>query len=222
MQQVFVADATNLVNRALWSALPETVTNLPAMYVGTIIGESMLTHSTWRWGYGIWAIVTPVAAIPLVATMFLLQRRARRQGLWVKSLAKAANRADHDPCWRKTFDLVWTELDILGIFLLVAGMSLLLIPLALTGSFNPGRWREASFIAMFVLGFIFTGFFVVWDLKFAKRPLMPHQIVTDRTAGIACLIQLLDFLGHTLFNVFFSSYLQVAPNYSPGHAVRIE
>ncbi|KIX00418.1 uncharacterized protein Z518_10557 [Rhinocladiella mackenziei CBS 650.93] len=222
MQQVFVADATNLVNRAFWSTLPETVTNLPAMYVGTIIGENLLTHSTWRWGYGIWAIVTPFAAIPLVVTMFVLQQRARRHGLWVKSLASVANSKDSDPFWKKTFHLIWTELDFLGMFLLTAGLSLLLIPLALTGSFNPDRWKEASFIAMFVLGFVLIGFFVAWDLKFARKPLMPYQIVKDRTVIAGCLIQILDFMGHSLFNVFFSSYLQVAPNYPPGQAVRID
>ena len=220
MQQVFVADATNLVNRALWSTLPESITNIPAIYIGTIIGENMLNGIGWRWGYGIWAIVLPIAAIPLVATMLYLQRRARKHGLWTRSLAK--DKRQSVPLWKAIFHMIWVELDIMGIFLLIAGLSLMLIPLSLTGSFNPGRWREASFIAMFILGVALLGAMVMWELKFAQKPLLPGELVKDRTAMVGCLMQGLDFMGHAVFSIFFSSYLQVAPGYSPGHAVRIE
>ncbi|KAL3965578.1 hypothetical protein ACCO45_002582 [Purpureocillium lilacinum] len=63
-QQVFIADATNLINRAFWSTLPESITTIPALYLGSLIGEGFLTKTGWRWSYGAWAIVVPVVAIP--------------------------------------------------------------------------------------------------------------------------------------------------------------
>ncbi|PMB66696.1 Siderophore iron transporter mirA [Beauveria bassiana] len=100
-------------------------------------------------------------------------------------------------------------------------MSLVLTPLALTGSLNPGRWKEASFIAMIVVGAILFASFVVWDVKFAKRPYIPARMM-NRTVIAACLIQVFDFMEYSLFTIFFSSYLQVAGHFSPAHATRID
>lgn len=220
VQQVFLADATNLVNRALWSTLPESITTIPALYLGTIVGEGFL-NTTWRWGYGSWAIITPVVAVPLIATVLILQLRAKKHGLQVKTLSAVAGCSPDAPMWKKIFHLVWTEMDMLGLLLLVTGMALILIPLSLTGSFSPQRWKEASFIAMIVIGVVCLITFLVWDLKFAKQPYIPRRMA-NRTVIAGCAIQVLDFWGYTLFTIFFPSYLQVAGEYSPGHATRIE
>lgn len=68
-QQVFVADMTSLVNRGIWSTLPDSLTTIPTLYLGTIVAQRILDHSTWRWGWGMWAIVLPVASLPLIGTM---------------------------------------------------------------------------------------------------------------------------------------------------------
>ncbi|KAH8425114.1 uncharacterized protein LDX57_002863 [Aspergillus melleus] len=52
-QQVFVADVTNLINRGIWSTLPDSLTTVPTLYLGTIVAQRILDHSTWRWGWGI-------------------------------------------------------------------------------------------------------------------------------------------------------------------------
>lgn len=220
-QQVFIADSTNLVNRAFWSTLPETITTLPALYLGSIMGEGFLNHTGWRWSFGTWAIVVPVVAIPLIGTMMVLQTRAKRHGLVSRSLAAVSGCDAGDATWKKVLRLLWTEIDLPGLLLLVAGMALILIPISLTGSLNPGRWKEASFIAMIVLGAVVLIGFVVWDVKFAKKPLFPASMA-NRTVIAACLIQVFDFMEYSLFTIFFRSYLQVAGHFSPGHAVRIE
>lgn len=117
--------------------------------------------------------------------------------------------------------LLWTEIDLVGLLLLVAGLCLILIPLSLTGSLNPGRWKEGSFIAMLVLGGVIFTCFLVWDIKFAKKPYIPSSMA-NRTVIAACLIQVFDFMEYSLFTIFFRSYLQVAGHFSPGHAIRIE
>ncbi|OAQ90047.1 siderophore iron transporter mirA [Purpureocillium lilacinum] len=220
-QQVFIADATNLINRAFWSTLPESITTIPALYLGSLIGEGFLTKAGWRWSYGAWAIVVPVVAIPLIATMVVLQRRARRHGLVAKSLASVAGCAPDSPAWKKVLHLVWTEIDLAGLVLLVTGLSLILIPVSLTGSFNPGRWREGSFIAMLVVGVVCFLAFLVWDIRYAKKPYIPAHMA-NRTVIVACLIQTFDFMEYSLFTIFFPSYLQVAGHFSPAKATRID
>lgn len=44
------------------------------------------------------------------------------------------------------FKTLWTELDVIGILLLVAGFSLLLVPLTLAGN-TIGKWKNPSIIA---------------------------------------------------------------------------
>ncbi|KAL2822423.1 siderophore iron transporter mirA [Aspergillus granulosus] len=220
-QQVFIADATNLVNRAFWSILPESITTIPALYLGSIIGERFLNDAGWRWSYGTWAIVTPIFAIPLVSIVAILQRRARKHGLVAKSLAAVANCHPSDTAWKKVYHLVWTELDFFGVILLLAGLSLSLVPVSLTGSFNPQRWKEGSFIAMLVVGVVLMAAFLVWNLKFAAKPFIPRRM-TNRTVLIGCFVQTFDFMGYTLFTIFFPSYLQVPGQFQPAHATRID
>jgi hypothetical protein len=169
-----------------------------------------------------WAIVLPFCAIPLVATMIFLQKRAIKQGLARTKLSTIAGTNKEDTFLKKAYKLLYIELDLPGAFLLIAGLSLFLVPLALTGAQNSARWKEASFIAMLVLGVVFFAAFVVWDAKFAKKPFIPYRMITNRTVAAACLMGGLDFVHYSVFSVFFPSFLQVAGGFSPGHATRIE
>ena len=220
MQQIFIADTTSLLNRGIWSSLPESVASIPTLYLGTIVADEVLENSTWRWGYGMWAIVLPVAAGPLIATMYVLQRRAKKNGFIRKSIWTEEEAST--PLIKRLLRLVWIDLDILGAFLFVVGMGLALIPLSLTGSKNSQRWQQPSTIVMLVLGVVIVGVFFLWDAKFAKTPFVPFRMIKERTVVAACLLSILDFFHYSTFTIFFPSYLQVVGGYSPGHASRIE
>ncbi|KAM3434893.1 hypothetical protein MY4824_005223 [Beauveria thailandica] len=70
---------------------------------------------------------------------------------------------------------------------LVDGLSLVLIPPSLTGLLKPGRWREASVIAMVVVGAVLLVSFVVWDVKVAKMLCMPARMANRTVTAAACL-----------------------------------
>ncbi|KAJ5364887.1 uncharacterized protein N7496_010600 [Penicillium cataractarum] len=217
-QQVFVADMTLLVNRAIWSTLPDSLTTIPTLYIGTIVAQQILDHSTWRWGWGMWAIILPVASVPLIGTMLVYQRRVPSE----VSVSQALGWESDHTWWQKLYQLFWIELDLPGAVLLVAGLSLILIPVSLTGSQNSDAWTKGSFIAMLVLGVCFLAAFLIWDAWFAKKPFVPYRMIKNRTVAAACLLGALDFFHYSAFSVFFSSYLQVAGNYSAGTATRID
>jgi hypothetical protein len=90
-----------------------------------------------------WAIALPVASLPLIGTMLFYQRRAPSP----VSVSEALGLKASDVWWKKVYRLFWIELDFSGAVLLVAGLSLLLVPLSLTGSNNSGAWVNGSFIA---------------------------------------------------------------------------
>ncbi|ETS85312.1 Siderophore iron transporter mirA [Pestalotiopsis fici W106-1] len=221
MQQIFIADTTNLLNRGLWSSLPESVTAIPTLYLGTIVADQVLAESTWRWGYGMWALILPFCSVPLVVTMYILQRRAKKNGYMKSSLWSAAD-VENTSLPHRLRQLFVTELDLFGAFLLVVGLGLTLIPLTLTGSKNSDKWQQGSFIAMLVVGIAITIAFFVWDVKFAAKPFVPFRMIRERTVVAACLLSILDFFHYSCFTIFFPSYLQVAGGYSAGHASRID
>lgn len=219
MQQIFIADTTSLLDRGLWSSLPESISAIPTLYLGTIVADSVLENSTWRWGYGMWALILPFCAAPLIITMIVLQRRAKKNGYSAKEISPG--RSEHSEIQR-LIRIVWTDFDLLGALLLVVGLGLALIPLTLTGSKNSDRWQQGSNIATLIVGILVIVAFFVWDVKFAACPFVPFRMIRERTVVAACLLSMLDFFHYSCFTLFFPSYLQVAGGYSAGHASRIE
>ncbi|RHZ61435.1 uncharacterized protein CDV56_104191 [Aspergillus thermomutatus] len=122
-QQVFVVDVTNLIYRGVWSTLPDSLTTIPTLYLGTIVAERILDHSTWRWGWGMWAIVLPVSAVPLIGSMLVHQHRVTSQVM----VPQVKDAKLESPWWQRVYDLLWVQLDLPGGFLLVLGLSLFLM-----------------------------------------------------------------------------------------------
>lgn len=90
LQQIFIADTSNLLNRALWSSMPDTPF-LVTVWIGSIIGNGIYHTTTWRWGYGIWCIILPATFLPLALTLFLNNREAKKLGLTAPSKWKSLN-----------------------------------------------------------------------------------------------------------------------------------
>ncbi|KIX09571.1 uncharacterized protein Z518_00651 [Rhinocladiella mackenziei CBS 650.93] len=216
VQQIFIADTTKLINRGFWGSLVEAITVIPVLYIGTTIGEQMILHSTWRWGYGMWTIIVPVAAIPLIVIIYIHQRRGMRA-------MPPAPKVSHDvPLAKRVIRSILIDFDLPGGILLVAGLALLLIPLTLTGTSETQRWDDGSTIAMLVIGILLLIAFCVWDAKFAKHPFMPYATFTERTIIGAYALSLLDWLGLSILQTFLTSWAMVAGGMSPSQAGRLE
>lgn len=77
---IFIADTSLMQNRLIWMSF----TGLPYVvntFAGPELGETYLTYSTWRWGYGSFAILTPVFSLSFWAVFWLMGMRARRSGV---------------------------------------------------------------------------------------------------------------------------------------------
>ncbi|KAI4087424.1 MAG: hypothetical protein LQ344_006814 [Seirophora lacunosa] len=206
LQQIFIADTSDLLNRALWSSLPD-VPFLVTVWVGAPIADSLLSRTTWRWGYGIWTIVLPVAFLPLALALFLNMRKAKK----LNQLAP--------PPWKGQdffggVKNIWNELDIMGLLLLSAACSLILIPCTLAQRAQ-GGWNNGSMIAMVVVGCICLVALPFWEISpsLAPRPFLPLKLVKNRTVVVGCLIAFFYFaVFYTSVQPYFYSYLQVVHN----------
>lgn len=225
LQQIFVADTSDLLNRALFSSLPDAPF-LFTTWAGPPMAESLRSHATWRWGYGIWAIILPVSFLPLALSLFFNAAKLRRLPRPPKQHRSLAQQAIY----------LWYELDIMGLLLLSAAISLLLIPLTLALSTAKGGFRNGSMIAMLVVGGVSAIAFALWEsnAKLAPKPFIAGRILADRTVLAGCIIAFFYFgmlfspalsnsmvlishspaVFYTSIYPYFSSYLQVVHSQS--------
>ncbi|KAL2036510.1 hypothetical protein N7G274_010740 [Stereocaulon virgatum] len=201
--QIFVADTSDLLNRALFSSLPD-VPFLITVWAGPPIANRLLAHATWRWGYGLWSIVLPAAFMPLALSLLLNTRKAAKQGLLPHSPWKGRSVLDG-------LKNLWYELDVMGLLLLSAAISLILIPLTLAATAKD-HWRNVSIIAMIVIGCLCLLVFLVWESmhKLAPRPFLSLRLLTNRNVIAGCTIGFFYFaVFYTSIYPYFPSYLQV-------------
>jgi MFS family permease len=174
---IFIADTSDLRNRALCSALP-TLPFLVNVWIGPPLADKLLTTLSWRWGYGIWAIVLPIAYLPLALSLWTTQRKAARLHLLPKSPL-------HGLSYKQIAKSLWHELDVFGLLLLCVGLSLLLIPLTLAAK---NGWDDPSLLAMLLIGAACLAVFPFWEKnkKLAPRAFFPFSLFKNRTvlAGV--------------------------------------
>ncbi|RBA19224.1 hypothetical protein FPRO05_10153 [Fusarium proliferatum] len=203
-EQIFIAEVTSLINRGFLFTLPESLAAIPTLYAGTYLGEHMLLKSSWRWGFGMWAAIMPFCALPTIAVMVFMSLKARKRGIVSERTSlRAASEIPKGASWIvQARQVLYVRLDIVGAFLLLAGLAMTLLPLSITGRRNTEKWTEPSSIVLLVVGVLTFIAFLVWDGRYAKKPIVPFRMIKNRNVILACV--------------------SVAGGYSPGHAVRID
>ena len=140
MQQIVIADTSTLLNRALFSSIPDTP-YLWNVWLGPTLGQFYLDRLSWRWGYATFAALLPVCAIPLLVILWWNARKAEQRGLVEEKKWRSMT-------WKELLNHLFVELDIPGTLLLTAGFTLLLLPLALAAS-HTSTWHSEAIIIMY-------------------------------------------------------------------------
>ncbi|TLS24439.1 hypothetical protein PpBr36_09020 [Pyricularia pennisetigena] len=221
LQQIFIADTSNLLWRALFSSLPDTPF-LVTVWVGPEISARILERANWRWGYGMWAIILPVAFLPFAISLFINQRKAKKLGVldnrryWISAIRRQG--------FLTTVVKVVQSVDLIGVLLLSAGFALLLIPLTIATR-QTGGWSNGAIIAMIVVGAICLIAFGFWECVSARlnpHPLIPLYLFKSKTFCAGCGIAFFYFMVFYL-SVFpyYYSYLLVVHRIDVATAGRI-
>ncbi|KAE8134638.1 major facilitator superfamily domain-containing protein [Aspergillus pseudotamarii] len=215
LQQVFIADSSSLLNRAFLALLPE-FPFLVTVWIGPAIADAVIRHSSWRWGYGMWSIILPASFLPLALTLLLNQRKAKRLNL-IKQ--KHAPRGSFLAVVRRT----WYDLDMFGLILLSAAVTLILVPLTLAANAKDG-WKNDSILAMIAVGIVCLMALPLWETskRFAPKPLLSLHLLRQRTALAGCALAFWYFMAF-YFSVqpYLYSYLQVVQGYDVATAGRV-
>ncbi|KAI5235146.1 ferrioxamine B transporter [Aureobasidium subglaciale] len=203
--EVIVADITSLRSRLAWSYIP-ALPFLINTWVSGDITSAVLKSTTWRWGIGMWAIIYPICAMPLVAALFIASGRAKKAG--------ALNNYQ-SPFQRNGFGstlvaLFW-QLDVIGIILMIAMFALILVPFTIAGGLSD-TWGTAHVIAPLVIGICLIPVFAIYERR-APHPLVPFHLLKDRSVwgalGVAWMLNFIWYMqGGYLYTVVVVAFDQ--------------
>ncbi|KAJ5131933.1 Major facilitator coppper-regulated transporter crmC [Penicillium atrosanguineum] len=199
---VFVADASGLKNRAFVYAFIGTPTICTA-FAGPIIAQAFVTHSTWRWSYGCFAIITFITFVPLAVVFKFYQRKAEKLGLFTHTSS--------DRTTTQSIVHYIHEFDIVGAFILMAAFILFLLPFSLQ-TYGFTGYSSAKFIAMVVIGLLLFPVFALWETYFARTPFIRWELFKKRTVLGACILAAIIFFNYYTWDQYFYYYVQVVYN----------
>jgi hypothetical protein len=166
---------------------------------------------------GMFAILVPASLAPLIITLLWAERKAKKLTLLDSPLPRSrSNSSLSQESMLVRFLQAAEQLDLVGLFLLGAAVSLILLPLTISQTVN-GHWSNGSLlalvmilvgrltrrcarnlgsiIAMFVVGVVLLVVFTIWDLYYASRPVIAPRFVRNRSVVCASLIGFFDFVS---------------------------
>ncbi|WVR05499.1 hypothetical protein IAU60_002517 [Kwoniella sp. DSM 27419] len=195
---VITSDTSSLRDRGLAFAFTSSPYIITA-YAGSKGAEGFY-ETNWRWGYGAFAIILPIVAIPLVANLQYHKVKARKEGVLVEIPSERTV--------QQSIIHYAIEFDIVGMILLAAGFVLFLLPFTIAES-AAQQWRSPHIIAMLVVGFVLLVAFGLFEKFYAPKPFLPYNLLTSRTLLGACLIDIFYQISYGCYASYFTSFLQV-------------
>ncbi|KAL1412222.1 hypothetical protein Q8F55_003233 [Vanrija albida] len=209
------SDFSSMRSRLIFLHAP-SVPFLINTWVSGNVAQGLLNNTTWRWGFGIPAIVDPFTTALVFVPLLLGLLRAKKQGRLdgIKStpqlLASPSN-------W---LDLL-IKVDIVGLFLIASSLALILVPLTLGGG-NAAKWRTAPVLAPLIIGLTVTlPSFIVWEVKYAKYPMLPKKLLRSRHILCGLAIALFSIASSSTQGSYLYFTLVVAFGKSVEAATRV-
>jgi len=187
-------------------------------WVGGPLATAFLNGPGWRWGFGAFAIITPIACMPLFFLFMWNYRKAKNAGLVPK---RESGRTMKQSLWYYII-----QFDLMGLILICAGLALFLLPFSLY-SYQTDGWESPMIICMIVfgmsllvlislpgcayilLGCVFLIAFTLYEKYIAPVNFIPFGLLMDRTVIGACILAAVLFVEFYVWNSYFLSFLQV-------------
>lgn len=203
---IVISDVTSMRTRALASSMLYAPYLITTWLAGKIV-ERVKDTIGWRWGYGMFAIIVPLAASMFVVTLFSLQRKARRAGY-----ATSRSTSVKELCSR---------IDLGGSLLLSTGFALVLLPITLAAQ-SHDHWKSAWVIFLIILGIIFLTALVPYEAFYARHPVLPVAYFRSRAIVVAFLVCCIDACGFRVTHTYLFPWSIAAHNFSAKTALYLQ
>jgi MFS family permease len=200
--QIFVADASGLRNRAFVYTFIGAPTICTA-FTGPVVAQAFIDHSTWRWAYGSFTIISFIIFVPIALVFKYYQRKAEKMGIFVrvKSNRTAAQSILH----------YFHEFDIIGGLILMAAFIFFLLPISLE-TYGFSQYSSATFITMVTIGILLFPIFAAWEYCYARNGFVKWELLKKRTVLGACILAAIIFFNYYTWDQYFYYYVQIVYN----------
>lgn len=202
---IIVADTSALKTRGLMFAFIASPYIITSWIAGTFANQFLETN--WRWAFGTWAIVHPITSLPLFLLLKYNCRKAVKLGLMPE-------RPRSGRTWVQSFKYYAIEYDVIGLFLLCAGLAIFLLPFSIV-FLQANGWDTPFIIAMIVVGAVILVGFGLYEAFLAPVMMFPWALLKDRTIAGANILACVLFIEFYLWNNYFSSFLPVVVGLNP-------
>ncbi|KAF5622979.1 SIT1-transporter of the bacterial siderophore ferrioxamine B [Fusarium sp. NRRL 52700] len=205
--EIMIADFTSMKTRLFFAFVP----NWPAIvniWISGDITSAILSVTSWKWGIGMFAIIKPICALPLIILMFILGRQK-----------KSSSMEQETPSWAASLKSFFWEFDVIGVLLLTAALAMSLIPLTLAGG-QSSKWRDAGILTPLIIGIILFPVFVIWERKIS-HPMLPIHLLKHRTVWSCLGISTIFPCAFLVIGNYLFSLLVVSYNFTIKDATRV-
>lgn len=231
--QIILADFSNMNWRMAASFVPALPFIINTWVSGNVSSGLLAKHS-WSYCIGIWAFIFPLSCVPVLICFIHMYIRVRNTPEW--TLIKQEERQIRESyqgswilrMWNHIVTLFW-QLDVVGVLFIICIFGFILVPLTIAGgvnAFSPqgavtNSWKKAKIIVPEIIGFVLIPFFLLWEAKVAKNPILPLRLVRDRGVWAALIVgTLVNFVWY-MPNDFMYTVLVVGMRASSKAATRI-
>lgn len=186
--QMIVSDIVPLRERGKYQGILGSVVAI-ANGIGPVIGGALASksHDSWRWIFRLNLFLSVLTT----ASVFFFMPLRKVYGDWKQKVA---------------------AIDFFGAFLALAGSALLV--LALTWAGGQYAWGSAHVIATLVVGVVVSAFFIIWQWKGTKVPLIPMEIFKSKLVNGAALTMFVNGWNFLVQVYYIPSFYQLVYGYS--------
>ncbi|GAV55676.1 hypothetical protein ZYGR_0AY00680 [Zygosaccharomyces rouxii] len=172
----------------------------------------------WSWDIGMWAFIFPLSCIPMICCMLHMWWRARRTEEW-KVLNEEKTYFKTHGFVNFVTELFW-KLDTIGTFIMTVSLGCILVPLTLAGG-TSSKWGNSHILGPLVLGIVLLPMLIVYELKWAREPILPWKLIKDRAVWASMTMSFLfDFIFYMAYDYLYAVMI-VAMDESVKSATRI-
>lgn len=200
---IVISDVTSMRTRALAGSMLYAPYLITTWLAGDIV-ESVKDGIGWRWGYGMFAFIIPLAASTFVLTLLSLQRKARKAGY-------ATSR-------RTSFRKLCSRIDLGGSLLLSTGFGLVLLPITLAAQ-SSSHWRSTWVMILIIVGILLLISLVPYEAFVARHPVLPVAYFRSRAIVVAFLVCCIDSCGYRVTHTYLFPWSIAAHNFSAKSAL---
>lgn len=226
--QVFLADTSGLRNRAFAFAFANTPFICTA-FTGSLAGQNFVNNTGgWRWAYGAFTIIMPFVFLPLAVVFKYYEKKAHKMGVFNPPKSGRTTVQSIMHYWHQfdgmsgIFHLETIETNFLfflvvGALLLMAGWILILLPFSLA-SYGRAEYKSATFICMFIFGFVTLLLFAAWEKFVARVHFINYELLKKPTVLGACTNSALLNFSFYCWDLYFLNFCTVVYDLSQGMA----